>query len=137
MSADTDFPGLGPFSWCEETSAWYGEVDLRPGQRIVIVVEYEPGELSELDTLRRAYRILLGLPPRVEDYRRWTVDDLGIEAILPGLTTGAVFDYLSLSSLCVNSDGTAALEWEHPDIYHGVVTSLGRKGEFLRAELGG
>lgn len=137
MSADINFPGLGPLGWCEETSAWYGEVDLRTGQRIVIVVEYEPGELSELDTLRRADRILLGLPPRVEDYRRWTVEDLGIEAILPWLTTQAVYDSLAISSLCINSDGTATLEWDHPDIFHGVVTSLGRKGEFLRAELGG
>jgi hypothetical protein len=131
---------LGRLVWDEEMDWWVGEVDLFPGHRIEVFIEFDEENDSRDVVLFQAREWVGRLRRQEPAYRAWAA-----ERLLEGrwnkdepMTATEIEQLLSLASLECSSDGAARLYWDDEDVLfygHGIYTQHAAEGSCVELRM--
>jgi hypothetical protein len=131
-------PVLGNLAWIESMQWWIGEVDVVPGNRIELFVDFDAEKDSEAVVLSQARHGLQRLREREPEYRRWTAGRL-IERRWnkeEPMTVTDISELLRVASILFLQDGRARIYWDDQDVLfagHNLTTELDIGGQCVSA----
>jgi hypothetical protein len=126
-------PILGPLTWDEAMGSWFGEVELFPGHRIEVFIDFDKNCDSQEAVLLQAREWVARIRQHEPEYRRWVADQVveGRWNTDEPMTTGDIERLLRVASLVCAPDGSAQVYWDDDDVLyygHGFYTQLDAGG---------
>ncbi len=138
MPKELDDPLLGRLEWDDALDWWAGVLDLEPGQRVEVFIDFHAEEDVLADVLSRARLGLARIRRLGPEYRRWTARQLLDRRwnCHEPMTVDDITELLKVASISFASDGAARVYWDDEDVLfggHNVVTEIGPDGKCLGA----
>jgi hypothetical protein len=129
-------PVLGKLTWDESMDWWVGELELYPGRRIEVFIDFNEEEDSQAEVFSRARCGLTRFREREPEYRRWTAAELleGRWNKVELMTVSDITELLQVASILFLQDGRARVYWDDEDVLffgHNVTTELDPNGECI------
>jgi hypothetical protein len=131
---------LGRLTWDQEMDWWVGELELFPGHRIELFVDFNVEQESQDAVLSQARWWLARVRQRESEYRAWSAEQLvaGRWNKDEPMTAADIEMLLRLASLECSSDGSARVYWDDEDLLfygHGIYTQLNVSGECMEVRM--